>query len=78
MARHKGSLAGGTFPEKLKEYKVVIHCGACTLTEKEMQHRRQLCEEAGVPMTNYGIAIACMNGIPDRSIELFGKNPLKM
>lgn len=70
--------AGGTFPEDLKEYKVVIHCGACTLTEKEMQRRRQLCEEAGVPMTNYGIAIACMNGILDRSIELFGKNPLKM
>ncbi len=60
---------GGTFPEDLSPYKVVIHCGGCMLNEKEMQNRQRIAKKAGVPMVNYGIAIAEMNGILDRALQ---------
>lgn len=60
---------GGTFPDDLSAYKVVIHCGGCMLNEKEMQNRQRTAKAAGVPMVNYGIAIAAMNGIPDRALK---------
>jgi len=63
--------SGGDFPVDLSEYKLVIHCGGCMLNDKEMQHRMKFCEESGVPMVNYGIAIAVMQGIFERSIEIF-------
>lgn len=63
--------SGGDFPEKLSPYSLVIHCGACMLNKREMQYRAGHAEDCGVPMTNYGIAIAQMNGILKRSIELF-------
>jgi hypothetical protein len=50
---------------------VVIHCGGCTLNEKEMQHRLKTALEQGVPMTNYGILISHINGILKRSLEFF-------
>lgn len=61
--------SGNDFPEDVSGYRLVIHCGGCTLSEKEMQRRAGLCEEQGIPMTNYGIAIAQMNGILERSIS---------
>ena len=63
--------SGGTFPEDLNGIKLVIHCGACMLNEKEMAFRKQTAAESGVPMTNYGMAIAHMNGILKRSLRLF-------
>ena len=60
--------SGGSFPDDLSAYKVVVHCGGCMLNEKEMQYRQQAAQNAGVPMVNYGIAIAKMNGILDRAL----------
>ena len=63
--------SGTEFPTDLSSYKVIIHCGGCTLNEREMKYRLKCAEDAGVPITNYGIAIAHMNGILERSVELF-------
>ena len=63
--------SGGEFPEDLSPYAVVIHCGACMLGEAELKSRAAQCRAAGVPMTNYGMAIAEMNGIFKRSCALF-------
>lgn len=63
--------SGRDFPEDLSGYALVIHCGGCMLNEREMLHRRNIAEAAGVPFTNYGTAIACMNGILKRSLGIF-------
>ena len=63
--------SGGTFPENLQKYKMVIHCGACTLNEREMKYRISSADEQNIPITNYGIAIAYMNGILKRSVKPF-------
>ncbi len=60
--------AGGEFPADPGAYKVVVHCGGCMLNEAEMHHRAALCREKAVPMVNYGVAIAAMNGILERSL----------
>lgn len=64
--------SGGEFPEDLSGYALVIHCGGCMLNEREMQYRVRQAQDLGVPMTNYGTAIAHINGILSRSIEPFG------
>ena len=61
--------SGGEFPQDLREYSLIVHCGGCTLNEKEMHHRASLAREQGVPMVNYGVAIAKMNGILERSVQ---------
>lgn len=64
------SLVSGTeYPEDLSSYSLVIHCGGCMLNEREMQYRMNRTTEQGVPFTNYGTAIAYMQGILKRSIE---------
>lgn len=63
--------SGKGFPENLSEYKLVIHCGGCMLNEREVQYRRKFAEDSGVPFTNYGIAIAYMNGILRRTLSVF-------
>ena len=63
--------SGGEFPAEVSEYKLIVHCGGCMLNEAEMKHRISLAKEAEVPMTNYGVAIAHVNGILKRSLELF-------
>ena len=63
--------SGGQFPDDLSAYSLVVHCGGCMLNDREMQYRTKRAAEIGVPMTNYGIAIAQMHGILRRSIELF-------
>lgn len=61
--------SGHGFPEDLTEYDIIIHCGACMLHDREVRNRMRLAEAAGVPFTNYGMAIAHMNGILARSVE---------
>ena len=61
--------SGTEFPDSLRPYKIVIHCGGCMLGEREMQYRLKCAEDEGIPITNYGIAIAHMNGILSRSTE---------
>lgn len=63
--------SGTEFPDDLTPYKLVLHCGGCMLNEREMQYRQRSARLQGVPMTNYGIAIAYMNSILKRSIALF-------
>lgn len=61
--------SGKDFPEDLRGVSLVIHCGGCMLTEREMQYRRRFCEENNVPITNYGTAIAQINGILEKSLQ---------
>ena len=63
--------SGGEFPDDLSKYALVIHCGGCMLNEKEMQNRLKKAEKSGIPITNYGTAIAHIHGILKRSIEPF-------
>ena len=63
--------SGRDFPEDLSRYALVIHCGGCMLTEREMQYRARQAEDASVPMTNYGMVIAHTHGILRRSLEPF-------
>lgn len=63
--------SGTEFPRDLSKYKAVIHCGGCTLNEKEMKHRISVAKEQNVPITNYGIFIAYTQGILKRSLQAF-------
>ena len=63
--------SGGEFPSDLSAYALVIHCGGCMLTEREMGNRQMTAQEQAVPMTNYGTAIAQVHGILRRSLEPF-------
>ncbi len=65
------SCSGMEFPVDLSPYSLVIHCGGCTLHEKEMKHRIFRAESQNVPIVNYGIFIAYTKGILERSIEVF-------
>ena len=59
------------FLEDLHAFKLVVHCGGCMLNEKEVRFRMKCAEDADVPFTNYGTAIAYIHGILDRSTEIF-------
>ena len=63
--------SGEEFPTDLTGYNLIIHCGGCMLNEREMKYRLRYAEDVNVPITNYGIAIAKMNGILERSLEVF-------
>jgi len=63
--------SGTGFPEDLKKYSLVIHCGGCMLNSREMRYRLEHSKDMGVPITNYGIAIAQMHGLLKRSLEPF-------
>lgn len=62
---------GRDYPDTLAEYALVIHCGSCTLTRREMLVRIQKAKEAGAPITNYGIAISALQGVAERMLEPF-------
>ncbi len=62
---------GTEFPRDLSPYRLVIHCGGCMLNEREVTSRMESSVSKGVPFSNYGIAIAYMNGIIKRSTEIF-------
>ena len=68
---HFDFTSGGGFPESLEGYDLVIHCGACMLNDREVRYRVASCRDAGVPIVNYGIAIAEMHGILKRSLAPF-------
>ena len=63
--------SGNSFPEDLSQFKMVIHCGGCTLPEREMKYRLACAADQGIPVTNYGILIAYLNGILKRTVEPF-------
>ena len=64
-------VSGGQFPEDLSQYKLIIHCGGCMLTQREMRYRLRCCEDQQIPVTNYGVLIAYLNGILRRTLEPF-------
>lgn len=63
--------SGGEFPECLKKYALIVHCGGCALNAKEMKSRIARAEQEKVAIVNYGLAIAQMHGILRRSLQLF-------
>lgn len=70
--------SGQGFPDDLTQYRLIIHCGGCMLNQKEMRARIELAEEAGVAITNYGMFLAKMTGVLDRSIApLYDRSDLQ-
>ena len=65
---------GTGFPEDLSEFSLIIHCGGCMLSEREVAYRRKCAGDAGIPFTNYGTFIAFVNGILDRSLAPLNNN----
>lgn len=63
--------SGVEFPEDLSRYRLIVHCGACTLNGREVKYRIACARDAGIPMTNYGILIAYVQGILRRSVQAF-------
>lgn len=63
--------SGGELPDELSSYDLIIHCGGCTLPEREVKYRMKCAVDQGIPFTNYGTVIAFMNGILDRSLKIF-------
>lgn len=76
LAAHTGkkieikTCSGSEFPEDLTPYAAVIHCGGCMLSEREVQYRMKCALDFGVPFTNYGIFIAYVTGILERSVKM--------
>ena len=64
---------GHDFPDNIEDYDLVIHCGACMVNRKSMINKINMCREKNVNITNYGVVIAYLNGILDRSIEIYYK-----
>ena len=64
--------SGHGYPDDLHDFDLIIHCGACMLNDNEVRNRMIAAQESGVPFTNYGTAIAHMNGILGRSIAPLG------
>lgn len=64
--------SGGTFPDDLSDYSLIVHCGGCMLNEKEMKSRMSKADSQNIPIVNYGVAIAHMHGILKRSLLPFG------
>ena len=63
--------SGKGFPEELTPFDLIIHCGGCMLNGREMQYRRGFAQDSGVPFTNYGTALAYMQGILKRTLSVF-------
>ena len=66
--------SGMGFPEELGKYAAIVHCGGCMVTEREMRYRAKCAEDQNIPFTNYGIVMAYLNGILQRSIKPLGLN----
>lgn len=65
--------SGRDFPERLSDYRLIIHCGGCMANEHEMKERAAMANRMGVPFTNYGTAIAYMNGLLSRALSPFNE-----
>lgn len=63
--------SGTEFPENLSSFQLVVHCGGCMLNDREMKYRQKFTTGSNIPFTNYGILIAYMQGILQRSISMF-------
>jgi len=63
--------SGEAFPDNIKKYSLIVHCGGCMLRSLEVEYRRKFAKSQGIPFTNYGILIAEVNGILERSHRLF-------
>lgn len=61
------NISGSDFPYNLSEYKLIIHCGACMFTRKQFLSRLEHTKEQNIPITNFGVALAELNGILDRA-----------
>lgn len=64
---------GNDFPDNIDDYDLVIHCGSCMINRKSVLNRINFCKERGISITNYGVILAYLSGILDRSIEIFKK-----
>ncbi len=62
------------FPEDLETYQLVIHCGACMISFREMKRRINECQRLNVPITNYGLLISKTQGVLDRAVKIYSKN----
>ncbi len=63
--------SGSSYPEDLESYKLIVHCGACMLNRKQMLSRVRKAQEKNIPIVNYGVLLAYMNGILERTTEMF-------
>lgn len=64
-------VSGTEFPTDVSSYKLAVHCGGCMLNRREMRYRLECCREQGIPVTNYGVLIAYLNGILERVMGVF-------
>ena len=64
--------SGGSFPDDLSPYQLIVHCGGCMLNEREMKYRIAHAQDEEIPMTNYGILISYVNGILSRAVQPLG------
>ncbi|HSW38273.1 MAG TPA: [FeFe] hydrogenase H-cluster maturation GTPase HydF, partial [Acidobacteriota bacterium] len=62
---------GHDFPQDMSSYRLVIHCGSCMMNRREVMSRILRCRDAGVPITNYGVAITYSLGVLDRALSPF-------
>lgn len=69
--------AGSSFPEDLSEFKLIVHCGACMFNRQQLMSRIKKADKVDLPITNFGIAIAHINGILDRVLSAFEENSTK-
>lgn len=65
--------AGKDFPDNLKEFDLIIHCGGCMITRKNMKNRIEFCNKSGVKVTNYGLVLAYISGILEKAIKSIEK-----
>lgn len=63
--------SGRDYPDDLKKYKLILHCGACMINRREMLNRLRKAQEGGIPVTNYGVAISFLQGVIKRSLAPF-------
>ncbi len=68
---HFEHASGYTFPGNITDYSLIVHCGSCMLNRRSMLHRIAQAVDAGVPIVNYGVLIAYVQGIFPRAIEMF-------
>ena len=65
------TVPGASFPDDIAQYKLVVHCGGCTLNRREMLHRQSVPADAGVPMTNFGVLISFLKNVFPRALKPF-------
>jgi [FeFe] hydrogenase H-cluster maturation GTPase HydF len=68
---HIDTVCGRDYPDNLADYRLIFHCGACMLNRREMLSRMARAKDAGVPVTNYGVAISFLQGVLARSLAPF-------